>query len=327
MSFAKQLPRLTQATRMLSTTAENNASKSGRAATIAKRIPQRTWDSHMHVVDPGRYPLVSDAQYVPPAHTLTQANEFEKSLGISNMVLVQPSIYGFDNSHLLDALKQLGPSRGRGVVAIDPEAVQPDTMREWHVLGVRGVRLNLKSSGTQLSADELAASIRRHADAIRPWNWVLQLYLSMKDVPTLLDVVPTLGVRVCLDHFASPDLQPYDEKGDMNSFDPYSIYGFQALSTLLRQGNTFVKISGSYRLSNDPQMRGARILTRELVRIASDRLVFATDWPHTRFDGLDITPFVESCLQWCEGDKELEERLFRRNAEDLWDAVTDDSDA
>lgn len=286
----------------------------------------------MHVVDPGQYPLVADAQYVPPAHTLSQAMEFEKSLGISNIVLVQPSIYGFDNSCLLDALKQLGPARGRGVVAIHPDAVaaQPDTMREWHALGVRGVRLNLQSSGKRLSPEELAASIRRHADAIRPWNWVLQLYLSMRDVPTLLAVVPTLGVRVCLDHFASPDLRPFeeDEKVDTMAsaslFDPYSVYGFPALSTLLReQNNLYVKISAPYRLGNDPQMRGASALAHELIRVARNRLVFATDWPHTRFDGLDITPFVESCLQWCDGDKELEDRLFRRNAEELWDVDTE----
>ena len=277
----------------------------------------------MHVVDPARYPLSPDAVYVPPAHSLAQAMQFESSLGISNIVLVQPSIYGFDNSCMLDALRELGPVHGRAVVALDPDSIRSETMDEWHRLGVRGVRLNLQSTGKKLSPEELASSLRKHADVIRPWGWVLQLYISMSSVPDLLKIVPSLGVRVCLDHFASPDLKEV-EKDSVSLFDPYSLPGFQALVFLLRQGNTYVKISAPYRLSNDTEMRCVRAISQELMRVARHRLVFATDWPHTRFDGLDITPFVDACLRWCDEDKELQELLFRRNAEVLWDVKRDE---
>lgn len=273
----------------------------------------------MHVVDPEKYPLAPDAAYVPPAHSLSQAMQFEASMGISNIVLVQPSIYGFDNSCMLDALRELGSENGRAVIAIDPSAIQAETMHELHRIGVRGVRLNLQSAGRKLSPEELASSLRAHADAIRPWDWTLQLYIAMDNIPDILNVVPTLGVRVCLDHFASPNLKGIENDTTI-AFDPYSLPGFQGLVSLLKQGSTYVKISAHYRLSNDPEMRHVRIIAQELMRVAKDRLLFATDWPHTRFDGLDITPFVEACLQWCEGDKDLEERLFRRNAEELWNA-------
>ncbi|KAL1957267.1 hypothetical protein VTO42DRAFT_6173 [Malbranchea cinnamomea] len=294
------------------------------AKRIAGVLPPQAWDSHMHVVDPEKYPVVADAPYVPPVHSLAQARAFESSIGIPNIVLVQPSIYGFDNSCVLDALRAVGPEHGRAVVAIDPTAIRPETLDEWHRLGVRGVRVNLQSVGKQLSPAELADSLRRHADAIRPWNWVLQLYVSMDTVPHLLDVVPRLGVRVCFDHFASPDLRQV-EQDTAAPFDPYSLPGFPALVSLLTQGNTYVKISAHYRLSDDPEMRCVRLLAQELMRVARHRVVFATDWPHTRFDGLDITPFVEACRQWCDGDRDLEERLFRRNAEDLWDVRRDES--
>ena len=77
--------------------------------------------------------------------------EFEKSIGINKIVLVQPSIYGNDNSCLIDALSVVGPTNGRGVVGIDPDNVELPTLQKWHQLGVRGVRLNLKSTNIQLT--------------------------------------------------------------------------------------------------------------------------------------------------------------------------------
>ena len=50
-----------------------------------------------------------------------------------------------------------------------------------------------------------------------------------------------------------------------------------------------------------------------------NRVVFASDWPHTRFEGLDIKPFVKRVMEWCEWDERLIERVFRGNAEMLWD--------
>lgn len=286
-------------------------------------VPPKSWDSHMHVVEPGRYPLTPDAPYTQSTpHTLPEALAFESSVGISNIVLVQPSIYGLDNSCLLDALRDLGPRRGRAVVAVDPEAPpKPEVLAEWHALGVRGVRLNLESVGRKLSAEELERTLRQYAYILRPLGWVLQLYVSMDTMADLEKIVPSLGVKVCVDHFGSPDLSPKttvtgrDKEGN---FDPYSLKGFSSLVSLLRQGNVYVKISAPYRLGENPEERDLKAITKELMSVASNRLVFATDWPHTRFEELDIQPFMKACLGWCS-DPEMKERLFRRNAEDLWD--------
>ncbi|KAL1988826.1 hypothetical protein VTN96DRAFT_7710 [Rasamsonia emersonii] len=282
---------------------------------LAQRIPPESWDSHMHVVDPQRYPMAPGALYTPRPHTLAHAQTFEASVGMRNVVLVQPSIYAFDNSCLLDALKEMGPSRARGVVVIDPDSIQPETLAQWHALGVRGVRVNLKSVGKVMTGDELAETLAKHAQVIRPLGWALQVYVPLDMMPALERCVPQLGVKVCVDHYGSPDLSAV--KAD--SFDPYALPGFASLVALLRAGQTYVKLSAPYRLSPDPQMRVIRVLTQELLRVARDRVVYATDWPHTRFEGVDIRPFTEMCLQLCGGDAELAERLFQRNAEELWD--------
>jgi predicted TIM-barrel fold metal-dependent hydrolase len=272
----------------------------------------------MHVVDPVRYPLSSTAQYKPSAHSLAEyTRSIGASLGIKNAVLVQPSIYGTDNSCLLDALRDLTPERGRGVVEIDPTTTSQDQLRDWHKLGVRGVRVNLKSVGKVLNPQELQAELSRYADLIRPLEWVLQVYLPLNMVSYLAEVVPDLQVKFCVDHFGSPELPSRFDPA--NPLDPSSLPGFCSLVKLLESGNTWVKISAPYRLTKDPQMRDLEVIAKTFMRHAGDRVVYSTDWPHTRFENIDPRPFADACLQWCSGDQALAEALFRTNAERLWD--------
>lgn len=279
-------------------------------------LPSSTWDSHMHVVEPERFPLSANAIYKPPTHTLSEAIAFESSLDIPNIVLVQPSIYGNDNSCLLAALEELGPNCARGVVQFDLSNIKPQTLQQWHALGVRGVRVNLKSVGSEPSVEELTQTLRQYAEIIRPLDWTLTLYIDMKRIPLLQDLVSTLGVKFCIDHYGSPQLP---QKPQSSSFDPYQLRGFSSLVSLLRSGKTWVKLSAPYRLSADPEMRDLEVMTKELIRVAPSRLVYATDWPHTRFKGVDARPFRDACLRW-SGVQDVADKIFRSNAEELWDA-------
>ncbi|KAH0370673.1 amidohydrolase 2, partial [Aureobasidium melanogenum] len=182
---------------------------------IVQRMPADSWDSHMHVTDP-EYRLAEGAAYVPCLHTLDDVRNFEGTIGIRNTVFVQPSIYGNDNSCLLDALRVAGPSRGRGVVAIDPYLLDITQLQEWHKLGVRGVRLNLKSINATYTEESLTTMLRKYAKAIRGFGWVLELYIGMEAMPILEKVVPSLGVRISIAHFGAPTL-PSSETANYHS--------------------------------------------------------------------------------------------------------------
>lgn len=281
----------------------------------------------MHVLDP-RFPLDDSAVYKPSHfHTSQDARTFERdAAGLDGVVIVQPSIYGHDNSCTLSGLKALGgPERARAVVSFDPDTIEPSTLREWHALGVRGVRLNLQSGGAAPPAiEQLEATIRKYAGAVRPLGWVLQIYASLPTIaklePLLLDGAKELGVRVCIDHMGHPNLKasdsPYLETGD-----PYTIPGFASLVRLLESGNTWTKLSAAYRFSaSEDGFSDAAPVAKELLRVAGrNRVVFATDWPHTRFEGLDIRPWIRTVLlDLCQEDEALIERVFRGNAEELW---------
>ncbi|KKK15943.1 hypothetical protein AOCH_000659 [Aspergillus ochraceoroseus] len=284
---------------------------------LKDRLPLGTWDSHMHVVEP-HYPVIANAAYKPTPHGVDEAIAFESSLGIQNVVLVQPSVFGFDNSCLLDALRHIGPSHGRGVVVIDPANIEAKTLAEWHSLGVRGVRVNFKSAGKIPSPGELERILLAQAQLVRPLGWVIQIHVSLDVVPILERIIPRLGVKVCLDHFGGPDPPTVKwEQGE--SFTPYTLPGFSALVSLLQAGQTYVKVSAPYRLSADEKLRDLESMLREFLHTAPNRVIYATDWPHTRFSGINIEPFTELCLRLCGSQPGLAERVFRRNAEQLMD--------
>lgn len=269
----------------------------------------------MHVVDPDNFPLDANAQYKPHPHTLADAKAFYSPLGIKNMVFVQPSIYGNDNSCMLEALKKVGPTHGRAIVGIDPTTTSLDTLQEWHSLGVRGARLNFVSVGRELSEVELHKELESYVTLLEPLDWVLELFIPMKQLVALERILPSLeDPAICIDHFGWPTLPPYDPSRQL---DPYSLAGFESLTRLLKR-NAWVKLSAPYRLSKDSQMSDLGAIGRELIKNHRERVIYATDWPHTRYDNIDPVPFIEKCFDWCGDDERRVEMLFRENAAELW---------
>lgn len=275
-------------------------------------MPSGAWDSHMHVTDPERFHISSKATYVPHPAPLNEAQKNAERLSLPNLVFVQPSTYGNDNACLLDALEKVGNKCGRGVVVFDPESIQVHTLEKWHQLGVRGVRINLKSVESEMSPESLAHLLNRYADIIRPLKtWTIQLYADLVVIPQLLPLAAKLGVKIVIDHMGSPPKMQEDMA---------SLKGWQALLTLLEQDNVYVKVSAPYRFTRGLEFRDTEHAVRDLYKARGGRaVVFASDWPHTRFEGADVEPFVRRCLEWCDGDKDLATNLFKRNAERLLD--------
>lgn len=282
------------------------------------RMPDGAWDSHLHILDPTRYPSTSDAAYTTGIYTVWDNSRFEETINGDHITMIQPSIYGNDNTGLLEALSAYGPDRARGVVVFDAGNITVTELKKWNALGVRGVRVNLQSNDKDLPVEELSKTLKKYADLIRPLGWVLQLYVPMTTIARIEDIVSTLDVQVVFDHFGSPTMP--EPSNDPQTLDPYTLDGFGALVRLLKQGNTWVKISGAYRLSklDGPEWTDLDPVAKELFSVAQRKLVFATDWPHTRFEGLDIRPWVEHLLDLTQGDETLRQRLFRDNARDLW---------
>ena len=246
---------------------------------------------------------------------MQDVHKFADATGIQNSILVQPSIYGTDNSCLLEGLRQLD-DRSRGVVVIDPDKVDEGILRDWNDQGVTGVRINLKSEGQVLTANELVKTLVQHANLIQRFNWFIDLHIPLDMAPILETIIPKLGVNVCFDHFGCPDI-PSIAWHRGNSLNLYDIPGFTSLISVLRGENTFIKMSAPYRINKDPEMRDVRAIATELLLQAPERVIYASDWPHTRFEGYDARPFTRMIQELCESDPGLAGRVFRYNTERL----------
>lgn len=229
-------------------------------------VPPGSCDCHVHVIgDPKRYTMVPDRAYTPPPASVDELLALQHALHLDRVVVVQPSFYGTDNRCLLDALQALGP-RARGIAVIDDDTTDRE-LDALHKAGVRGVRLNLETTG-QADADAARVKFWAAAARVSGRGWHVQCYTRLSVVAALSDILGSLPVPVVLDHFAGA--RPSDGEA-----------GLSKLYALLRGDNVYVKLSAPYRLSQQPDYADMAPLARALVETRADRLVWGSDWPHT----------------------------------------------
>ena len=234
------------------------------AGRAKSRLPPGTCDTHFHVFgETGRYPLDPRRNYTPAVATLAQYREVMGACGIARAVLVQPSVYGTDNSLLLDALRD-GGAVFRGVVVPRPDIGDAE-LTAMHALGVRGIRLNLVNPQV-LGVDAglaLAARMQR-----RGWHLQVQVALHAAEGAGVIErIAEQAVVPLVIDHMGRPS--PGEPAPPV-------------LLRLLREGRTWVKLSAPYRISREgaPAYRDVATVVRSLVEANAAQLLWGSDWPH-----------------------------------------------
>ncbi|MBA4790789.1 MAG: amidohydrolase family protein [Rhizobiales bacterium] len=231
-------------------------------------LPAGACDCHVHVFEPDLFPLDPARTYTPGRASLAMLEAHLAGLGLARVVLVQPSVYGTDNSCLLDALEKLG-ERGRAVAVIDPEVTSDAEIRALRTAGVRALRVNLESRG-ESRGQAARAAFEATAARAAAHGLAVQIYAAMPLLPHLADLIEASAAPTILDHFAGA-------KAEAGLDQP----GFDDLMHLLAGGKTWVKLSGAYRASSLPDYGDLEPIARALIAARPDRLVWASDWPHT----------------------------------------------
>ena len=232
-------------------------------------LPTGSIDTHVHVFDQ-RYTLSPARGYTPPDSTLNDLLHLQKTLGLDRVVFTQPSIYGTDNSAILDGMNALNtdtPNRARAVVAVTMDITDQE-LEEFDALGVRGIRLNTDNKGGMpIELNQIPIL----ADRIVDLGWHLEFLFPGKDIVDLLPTFPSLAVPISIGHFA---YQPATAGIEAR--------GFQALLDLMRGGNTWIKISGANRVSETdlPPYDDVKPMAHALIEAAPDKIMWGTDWPH-----------------------------------------------
>ncbi len=236
-------------------------------------LPAGAWDCHAHICGPAAlFDYATNRIYTPPDALLPDYLSLLTTLGVERAVLVQPSIYGADNTVLLAALEAFGEN-ARGVAVVDDD-VDDAELERLHASGVRGLRLNLVDVADPSAALPLDRA-RSLANRIKPLGWHMEFLIHVDDVPDLDAQFADFPIDVVFGHL-----------GYIRAGQTPAIPGFQALARLMTGGRTWVKLTGPYRISalgvpyqdTDP-------FAHALFEAAPDRLVWGSDWPHVMVKG------------------------------------------
>jgi len=268
-------------------------------------------DAHSHIWTPDTkaYPLGPGYRRFnmkPPSFTVAELQGNMKQVGVNRVVLIQMSFYGFDNSYMLDSIRQ-HPRSFSGVAVIDQDKPRVDLeMRKMKGQGVRGFRIYPKNQEIQQWLDNPAM----HA----MWKTGADEDLAMCCLIDA-DALPAID-RMCrrypkttvvIDHFSrigeSGEIKPADVK---------------ALTDLARHKNVYVKISAYYALGKKkpPYHDLAPMIRQMLDAYGRKRLMWASDAPfqvvggHTYKDSIDL---IKSGLDFLDDDDR--NWLLRKTAE------------
>ena len=249
-------------------------------------VPAGACDCHTHIHgDSEKFPFFAGRVYTPDPASPEEMSALHKALHIERVVIVTPSVYGSDNSATLFGIKARGAA-ARGVAVIDEKTSEAelDAMGQ---AGVRGIRLNLATSGVNdpnVGRTRFQAAVER----VKARGWHVQLFTTLAMIPAIRDLVAASPVPVVFDHFGGA-------LAELGVDQP----GFADLLALVKSGKAYVKISGAYRASKlAPDYPDAAPLARALIAANSDRIVWGTDWPHPDHTPpgkkpTDVTPLLQ----------------------------------
>ncbi len=245
-------------------------------------VPGGACCTHAHVIPAGELSMVADRSYTPAAAPEPMYLNMLDALSLDRGVLVQLSVFGTDNTAMLESLRRHG-QRLRGIAVVDP-TISDEDLGMMHQLGVRGLRFNLMLGGG-MGLEAMEALAPRMADL----GWHAELLIDgPADLPALVTAFSKLPCPIVLDHMAN--LWAHLEIGHP---------AVDAMFEIVRMHHGWVKISGAYRLADDIHDHRMRARVRALFDTAPDRIVWGTDWPHVgRTQMPDAGDFLNLVAEW-----------------------------
>ncbi len=264
--------------------------------------PPKACDCHAHIIGPGaKYPFVAGRSFTPVEAHLDQYRRMLSALGLQRAVIIQPSFYGTDNSRTHDAIAEShGNWRGvAGLVANTPKA----EIQRLHDAGFRGARVNLSFKGGPTLED-----LAKVALVVTPFGWHMQIQVEGRDLSNWRRDSAAWRRRWSSITWAA--------------FRPSwasSIAGFQALLALVREGNTWVKLSSAYAMSKRPYpYDDIAPFAKALIEAGPNRVVWGSNWPHPSYKGTPPVDATQLDLLAYWAPEEMRKRILVDNPAKLY---------
>jgi predicted TIM-barrel fold metal-dependent hydrolase len=264
-------------------------------------------DAHVHVWTPDldRYPLAADftkADMQPASFTDAELLAAATPLGISRIVLIQMSYYGFDNRYMLDCMAaQPGVFGGVAIVDHDKPDIT-DTMQTMAKQGVRGFRLY--TDRAKAEAWQQSEGMKRMWTAGAEQGLAMCLLANPDALPAVQRMCEAFPkTPVVIDHFA--------RIGMRGAVDPQQL---ALLTDLARFPTVHVKVSAYYALGNKTPPYDDLEPMIESLRDAygAERLMWASDGPFQLAEGQGYEPSLALIRDRCRFLKSRERDAILR---------------
>ena len=261
-------------------------------------LPPLACDSHIHIYDP-RY-----AAGALPDATVVEYRKLQARTGSTRTIIVNPAIHRFDNRATTDAIAELGIANARGVAVLSPEVTDAQ-LHELDQAGIRGIRFTLFDPSTAVTRFSWVEPLARRVDEL---GWHVQLHWRGDQIVEHADMIARLPCTIVFDHMARLP-RPENE----------AHAAFAIVARLLEQGRTWVKLSGPYLDDSGPDYPSRAGVVRAFTRIAPQRLVWGSDWPHpTEKDAKpDDAHMLDRFSDWI-ADAALLKRILVDNPAELY---------
>ena len=232
-------------------------------------LPPLACDSHAHICGPqARHAYYPERLYTPPDCLLPDYQHMLATLGVERAILVQPSIYGTDNTVMLAAMQAAGP-QFRGVAVVADDAAERD-LKRMHATGVRGVRVNIVDVKDRQAGTLPLDALKKLALKVKPFGWHMEFLMHVDEFPDLDRALADFPVDTVYGHL-----------GYMQTGQGLAAPGFLALLRLMQSGKAWVKLSGPYRISAQPLPHAdTNAYAHALLAAAPRQVIWGTDWPH-----------------------------------------------
>lgn len=237
-------------------------------------FPNDMWDTHIHCLDPVRYPFKPTRSYTPAPAPL---ESLAKDTIAKNIVLVQSSVE-HGHSALLNHLGRIRSEYpdllARGIISLDDEifTLPKEKVDALHAIGIRFCRIHGYFGGNSTDTSSLQNQIklfaRSYAARTLGWGISAQLpfttWLSLRSF--LCQDTEVLSIPIIIDHVGF--LSPADIEGP----------SFDELIMLLQRDGVYIKISSLYR--RDKSISNMRPIIQRLAADVPSALLWGSDWPH-----------------------------------------------
>lgn len=227
------------------------------------RAPARACDCHFHIID-ARFPPPDTPK--PPGMTFDAYRLLQARLGTTRAVPVQPKNHGTDPTCLLDTLARFG-GNGRGIAVLRPDVTDVE-LKRLDAGYVRGLRFSVWNPNDTVAP---IATIEPLAKRIADLGWHVQLYMSGNQIRENEALLNRLPCPIVFDHMGRLDPARGPD-------DP----AFATIAGLVEKGRAWVKLAGAYlnTEAGPPGYPDATRTAQAFVRLAPERLVWGSDWPH-----------------------------------------------